>query len=170
MMGAQRKTPAGGLPAGYFDALGDLSGSNHTAPRRQSPADMLLPRLDKVREMAPGRWMARCPAHEDRSPSLSIRQADDRLLIHCFAGCAAEDVLTAVGLTFEDLFDEPLAARERACHRAARNIKEPRRDPLEIERSILRIAQADLEAGKELSVEDRARVELALERLGGEHG
>jgi putative DNA primase/helicase len=34
-------------------------------------------------------WVARCPAHVDRTPSLSIREADDgRLLLHCFAGCA----------------------------------------------------------------------------------
>ena len=38
-------------------------------------------------------------------------------------------------------------------------------DPLEIERKILLVAAADLEAGRELSAEDRARVEIAVERL-----
>jgi CHC2 zinc finger len=42
-------------------------------------------------------WMARCPAHRDRSPSLSIRESDGRLLIHCFAGCTQEDVIVALG-------------------------------------------------------------------------
>jgi hypothetical protein len=45
-----------------------------------------------------GHWTAngglcRCPAHDDRSPSLSVRPGRSRLLLHCFAGCAAEDVL-----------------------------------------------------------------------------
>jgi len=48
-----------------------------------------------------GRWtpnggMCRCPAHEDRSPSLSVRPGRTRLLLHCFAGCAASDILRAL--------------------------------------------------------------------------
>lgn len=40
-------------------------------------------------------WMALCPAHEDRSPSLSISVAHDgKTLVHCFAGCAQGDVIT----------------------------------------------------------------------------
>jgi len=34
--------------------------------------------------------MALCPAHDDRNPSLSIQLADDRILIHCFAGCSPQ--------------------------------------------------------------------------------
>ena len=37
---------------------------------------------------AGGGWMARCPAHDDREPSLSIRDADDgKVLVRCHAGC-----------------------------------------------------------------------------------
>lgn len=48
-----------------------------------------------------GRWtapggMCRCPAHEDRSPSLSVRPGRTRLLLHCFAGCSAREVLSAL--------------------------------------------------------------------------
>lgn len=50
-----------------------------------------------------GHYMALCPAHEDHNPSLCITEADGIILIHCFAGCRAVDVLKAVGLTFEDL-------------------------------------------------------------------
>jgi hypothetical protein len=40
-------------------------------------------------------WMARCPAHEDRIPSLSIRDGDDaKLLVHCHAGCGQEQVIS----------------------------------------------------------------------------
>lgn len=67
----------------------------------------VLAMLDGVRETGPGRWIARCPAHPDRSPSLSIRAVDDgRVLIHCFAGCDTESVLAAVGMTFRDLMPE----------------------------------------------------------------
>ncbi len=48
-------------------------------------------------------WMAKCPAHEDRSPSLSISEEDGKILLHCHAGCDNKDVLGAMGLTFEDL-------------------------------------------------------------------
>ena len=49
-----------------------------------------------------GQWsgqggMCRCPAHDDRHPSLSIRVGETALLYHCFAGCAVADVLRAIG-------------------------------------------------------------------------
>lgn len=45
-----------------------------------------------------GRWtagggMCRCPAHDDRCPSLSVRAGRSRLLLHCFAGCTAAEIL-----------------------------------------------------------------------------
>ncbi len=50
-------------------------------------------------------WMARCPAHEDKTPSLSIRQVDEgRVLVHCFAGCTQSEViasLRSIGLWFQ---------------------------------------------------------------------
>ena len=67
----------------------------------------LLSRLDGVRQVGPGKWVARCPAHPDRRPSLSIAEGKDgRILLHCFAGCRTADVLQALGLTFRDLFPE----------------------------------------------------------------
>jgi hypothetical protein len=48
--------------------------------------------------------MWQCPAHDDRNPSLSVSAgADGRVLLHCHAGCAVEDVLSALGLTLADL-------------------------------------------------------------------
>ena len=75
-------------------------------------ADILLDRLQGVRRTAPGRWLARCPAHDDRRPSLAVREAEDgRLLIYCFAGCSVGDVMRALGLDLHDLFDRPLGHR-----------------------------------------------------------
>jgi hypothetical protein len=70
-------------------------------------ANNLLSRLHKVRQTGSGRWIACCPAHGDKSPSLAIREIEDgRVLLHCFANCETGEVLAAVGLTFNDLFPE----------------------------------------------------------------
>jgi hypothetical protein len=73
-----------------------------------------------------GRWKARCPAHDDRSPSLSIREGDDgRVLVHCHAGCATAAILEAAGLCLRDLFAgpplTPAQAREAVQERARRD-------------------------------------------------
>ena len=69
-----------------------------------SQVDLVLSRLRRVRRSGGG-WVACCPAHEDRSPSLSVREGrDGRVLVHCHAGCRPEDVVAATGLTMRDLF------------------------------------------------------------------
>lgn len=70
-------------------------------------AETLLRRLDCVRSVGRSQWVARCPAHDDRGPSLSIAEADDgRVLIHDFAGCSPAEVLDAIGVQWEALFPE----------------------------------------------------------------
>jgi DNA primase len=71
--------------------------------------DTLISRLTKARKLGANRWNACCPAHEDRSPSLSIKLVEDgRILIHCFGGCSTDEVLGAVGMDINDLFPERL--------------------------------------------------------------
>lgn len=41
-------------------------------------------------------WVAHCPAHKDKTPSLSIRESDGRILVHCFGGCTQPDVVMAL--------------------------------------------------------------------------
>jgi hypothetical protein len=51
--------------------------------------------------------MCFCPAHDDRTnPSLSLKAENGRLLLHCFAGCRPEDILSEIGLQMKDLFLE----------------------------------------------------------------
>lgn len=65
--------------------------------------------LDGVKTTGRGRWAARCPAHPDRNPSLSIAEGDDhRILLKCFAGCSAFEVCGALGIDVTDLFPEAL--------------------------------------------------------------
>src|SRR5688572_14637741 len=41
-------------------------------------------------------WMAKCPAHDDNNPSLSIREVDAKVLLHCHAGCTQREVIEAL--------------------------------------------------------------------------
>ena len=52
---------------------------------------------------------AHCPAHEDRSPSLTIYSYPGRIRVRCWAGCQDLDVLAALGLSVRDLMDAPRA-------------------------------------------------------------
>ncbi len=62
--------------------------------------------LERVNAKRNGQgWIAPCPAHDDRKPSLSIKTGDDgRALVHCHAGCSVDDVLAALHLEARDLF------------------------------------------------------------------
>jgi len=80
--------------------------SNNILTQNWSPVDLVLSRLglNKVKKVSGG-YMARCPVHDDKNPSLSITEGDDgRVLLKCFAGCSTEEIVKALGLTMSDLF------------------------------------------------------------------
>ena len=67
------------------------------------PVQLLVERLHAKR--SGDGWKAKCPAHDDRDPSLSIREGSDgRALIKCHAGCQTNDILAAIDLKPRDLF------------------------------------------------------------------
>ena len=68
--------------------------------------DDLIDRLDKVKRIGHGQAVARCPSHADKSPSLTIKEGHTCILLHCFAGCSFEDVVSALGLEPEQLLYE----------------------------------------------------------------
>ena len=131
----------------------------------ERPIENLLSRLEGVKQTGPDRWIARCPSHEDRHPSLSIRETGDgTILIKCWSGCGAADAVAAVGLSLADLFPAkpenrmPLRPRERwipgdvwqcVAHEAG----------------VAAVAAADIAAGRTVSTEDAERVGLAADRL-----
>jgi hypothetical protein len=125
----------------------------------------LLDRLGGVRPAGPGRWIARCPAHPDRTPSLSIRELEDgRVLVHDFCGCLVGDVLAALGLTMGDLFPRRLPEHSYP----ATHSRIPSRDLLEIiseETSVIAIVAADLLAKKPVSERDWQRLATAAARI-----
>jgi hypothetical protein len=71
--------------------------------------DNVLARLEKVKRTGNGTYIACCPSHEDKNPSLSIRDLPDgRILIHCFAGCDVYSILASIGIEIDALFPERL--------------------------------------------------------------
>jgi hypothetical protein len=134
-----------------------------------SSAVRILDRLERVKQTAPGRWLARCPAHEDKSPSLSIRQLDDgRILLHDFAGCEVGDVLAALGLQLQDLFPERLPGVGEARSYPQSHSHIPARDLLEIiseETSVVAIVASHMLANKTISESDWQRLATAASRI-----
>jgi hypothetical protein len=57
----------------------------------------VLGRLDRVRPTTRG-WSACCPAHADRTPSLSLAEGETCVLVKCWAGCKLDDIAAAMGL------------------------------------------------------------------------
>ena len=70
--------------------------------------DEILNKLQKVKVTSNRKWMACCPAHPDKTPSLSISVGDDeRILLHCHAGCDIESILDELQLEMKDLYPTP---------------------------------------------------------------
>jgi hypothetical protein len=90
-------------------------------------------------------WTARCPAHDDREPSLSIRDADGKVLVRCHAGCNQRDVIAA--LKDRGLWDGKAHSSLRTSRH--RKVSPPRPDPDQVERSAvaLSIWQSTIAAG-----------------------
>lgn len=63
----------------------------------------LISRFRVDRRISPSSYQCHCPVHEDQTASLTISEKDGKYLLHCHAGCQTEDILSAVGLTFQDL-------------------------------------------------------------------
>ena len=125
--------------------------------------DNILQHLDRVKKSGKG-YQARCPAHDDGGPSLSLSEGDDgRVLLHCFAGCSTASVVAAMGLTMADLFPPSNTRRRpppvpgvsrRELHAAA-----------DFERSIVFLLQCDARRGRLISQTDMSRGQLARQRI-----
>lgn len=122
-----------------------------------SDINSLLSTLDKCKPNGQGKWLACCPAHEDKSPSLGIKETDDgKILVHCFGGCDVDSIVSAVGLTLADLMpNDPIFKK---------GTKPPKFNKYELfdkilhEARILSIATRQVLAGKRLDDDDITRV------------
>jgi hypothetical protein len=73
----------------------------------------VLSRFQGVRPAGSRKWKARCPAHEDKDPSLSISEKDGKTLLKCHAGCATAEILKRAGLEMRDLFTANSTGRRK---------------------------------------------------------
>lgn len=126
-------------------------------------ADILISRLQKVRETSRGNWIACCPAHADKNPSMTVKDDDGTVLVHCFAGCSVEQILDAVGLSFDALFPDTVTQQRKPLRRPfnAHDVLAA----LETEAMIVSLAALDMGKGKILNEDARKRLLLASRRV-----
>lgn len=118
----------------------------------------ILPRLEKVKRTGAGNWLACCPAHGDRNPSMTLREEPDgRILCRCWAGCGFAEIVAAVGMGWEPWF--PPKSQQDAFQPIRRPF--PAGDVLEAlagEAMVVSVAAANVAHGVELTPEDVERV------------
>ena len=143
-----------------------------------APIDLILPLLTKARQRQAGQWSACCPGHDDKRPSLSVRETPEgAVLVHCFSGCSADAVVAALGLSLADLFPPRKLSGN-----------EPKRQPrlltagqalelLDREAQLVAVAASNMLHGVVLNQNDLTRITQAAgritwfrdESLGGAH-
>jgi hypothetical protein len=84
--------------------------------------EAFLDGLVKVRRSGRG-FVACCPAHQDKDPSLSIVSDDRGIALHCFAGCSVESILDARRMTWADLFFDEKPSHSKPRRRDWRAIE-----------------------------------------------
>jgi hypothetical protein len=122
---------------------------------------VILSRLEKVSGKGDGKWLACCPAHDDRSPSLAIKEVDGKILLHCFAGCSVHDIVGVLGLELSDLMPDNSAYKKGS--NPLRLNKYELFDLLFFEAIVLYLATKQMLNKHSLSIEDRDRVERAMD-------
>lgn len=126
-------------------------------------AERILNRLERVKPAGRNQWNARCPAHDDRGPSLAIRERDDgAILLHCFAGCSTTEVIGAMGLQLHELFPTR-SAHGRPERRHFANTQTLL--AIAFECQIIVCAARTLLDGRTFTGDDRQRMMLAIERI-----
>ena len=123
----------------------------------RDPVALILDRLEGVRKSGAG-WIAKCPAHEDRSPSLSVKEGQRGVMLRCFAGCSFAAITEALGLRQSDLFYESLSAPQKQQRAAKAILKGVCAESLQV-----LIAASTI--GQPLNDVDRVRLKTAVTRL-----
>ena len=134
-----------------------------------TPVERMLGMLTKVKGRN-GSWTACCPAHNDKGPSLAIRETEDgRVLLHCFAGCETLNVVQALGMDMTDLFPPDDKRREYPVE-GKKSMKPAfyASDLMRIihfEALVVQIVAFDLANNKPMTEETRERMLTAYQRI-----
>ena len=127
-----------------------------------SQLDNLLSRLTKVKGRA-GSYTACCPAHDDKSPSLAVKEQDGKIILHCFGGCSVREIVGAVGMDMTDLF--PPAEAKYTPVPKVRFFATDLLKVLNLEAQIVAICAFDMAKGKTIPAADLDRLQLACQRI-----
>jgi exonuclease VII small subunit len=138
-----------------------------------APVDRILAVLEGVRRSGPG-WRANCPIGHKSRGTLAIAEADTGgVLLHCHAGCAAADIVAAVGLELSDLYppreriEQSAADRRENRERLALAGLRAAAELLAVEGHVLDDALRMQARGETLSAEDAERLRTARKRIAG---
>lgn len=127
--------------------------------------DRILSCFDGVRPSGGAdKWIARCPAHQDKSPSLTISLTDDKVLLHCFGGCSFNEVLEASGLKVQDLFPERDRTRDDVFRTRLDAYRRKQHAQSMKDRLLIAQAEADVARGIELTAADLTILRDAMAR------
>lgn len=147
-------------------AGGAQQSSNQHFNHTESPAAKLLPRLDKVKETGRGQYLACCPAHDDKNPSLTIKEAaDGTLLIKCWAGCEALEIVHATGLELRDLFPQRYERRPMSRYERRFNPRDVLA-ALAYEATVITVIASDIKERNGCDDETFNRLATATRRIG----
>ena len=116
-------------------------------------------RLEFCKQVKPDQYISRCPAHADKSPSLSfgLGRNGDRIVINCYAGCTPESVIEAVGMQMSDLFpDDP--------YLHVSGPRRPRQHTPDVDELLIRIRIDYKKQGKNLDEKDKQDFADAVRR------
>lgn len=132
--------------------------------------DDFISRLSRVRQLSDCQWQASCPTamhkHGDRSAGLSIKSVDDgRVLVYCHAGCHADLITQAMGLTLSDLFPQPDRRPGSAIARNPRYMTSDMATVLAYDAATASLALDYARQGRVFSPDDLYQMEAAAGRL-----
>lgn len=137
-----------------------------------TPVEKMLGMLTKVKGRN-GSWTACCPAHNDKGPSLAIKETENgRVLLHCFAGCETLHVVQALGMDMTDLF--PPTSRRDYSSSSGDYSGEGKKTTfyasdlmriIAFEALVVSICAYDMSQGKKLSEVDRERMKVSQQRI-----
>ena len=128
----------------------------------------ILPLLEGVKQTGPGRYLALCPVHREKTPSLVLTDKNGKILIHCFGcGCGIDEFCTALGTSLDELFPDKLEAnysgkRKREYFNAGDLLR-----IIDHETFVICLCAGDILAGKTLLLSDIERLKMAKLRING---
>ncbi len=146
------------------NALQEQGGLSNTIQHvHYTNIDVLLNQLHKVKQTGHGQYIAQCPSHTDKNPSLAIRDDNGKILLRCFAGCSAHEIVSSIGLSLSDLFPkESTYSKPKKNQFPAANVLRC----IQNEALIVVVAACNIANGLTLSSEDLERLILAAARIG----